>query len=301
MRIGAFEIREPVPELRHPHVFTKVRPWVDVGSAVTIALSRLERHFGANELGRLARPGNFFDFTRYRPTIRLVDGRREVTIPNSIINYAQTEEGPDYLFFHLQEPHAFGEDYTDSVLEVFKYFGISRHCRLGAMYDVMPHTRPLVVTGDTGGVPTKGNMGDLRMRRSTYQGPTSIMNLVSDGLTKLDMEIGTLNFMVHLPQYLQLEEDYAGAARLLEVLSDIYDIPADLLPTQKGKQQYGELDKAVERNSELQALVKRMESQYDDEEASREREGPPSQPLSPEVERFLQEMDQRFTDPGETS
>ena len=127
------------------------------------------------------------------------------------------------------------------------------------------------------------------------------MNLVSDGLTKLDMEIGTLNFMVHLPQYLQLEEDYAGAARLLEVLSDIYDIPADLLPTQKGKQQYGELDKAVERNSELQALVKRMESQYDDEEASREREGPPSQPLSPEVERFLQEMDQRFTDPGETS
>ena len=38
-------------------------------------------------------------------------------------------------------------------------------------------------------------------------------------------------FTVHLPQYVQLEEDYAGAARLLEVLSSIYDLPPDLPPT----------------------------------------------------------------------
>ena len=299
MRIAAFDIHEPVPQLREPHVLVMVRPWVDVGSAVTLTLAHLEPHFGAKELGRLARPGTFFDFTRYRPTMRLVEGRREVTIPNSIINYAQTQDGPDFLFFHLLEPHAFGEDYADAVLEVIRHFDVRRYCRLGAMYDAVPHTRPLLVTGDTGGVPTKGNAGNLRTRPSTYQGPTSIVNLVSDGVPKLGLEISTMNFMVHLPQYIQIEEDYAGAARLLEVLSSVYDLPPDLPPTAKGQAQYGELERAVDRNAELKTLIQRMESQYDTEEAADKENAPPSSPLSPEVQRFLEEMDRRFADSDE--
>ena len=94
MRIGAFELTEPVPELRDPHAFAMVRPWVDVGSVGTLTLNRLERFMGSKELGRLARPGTFFDFTRYRPTIRLVDGVREVKIPNSTIRYAVSDQGP---------------------------------------------------------------------------------------------------------------------------------------------------------------------------------------------------------------
>ena len=34
-----------------------------------------------------------------------------------------------------------------------------------------------------------------------------------------------ISFMVHLPHYLSLEEDYAGAARLMEVLCALYDFP----------------------------------------------------------------------------
>ena len=289
-------MHEPLPELKEPHVFTMIRPWVDVGSVATITLARLEQHFGAKELGRLARPGNFFDFTRYRPTLHLVEGNREVKVPNSVINYAQPDGGPDLVFFHLLEPHAFGEDYAESVLEVFKCLRIRRYCRLGAMYDAVPHTRPIRVTGDIGGVPTRGNPGNLKRRGSTYQGPTSIMNLVSEGVSKLDLELDTINFMVHLPQYLQVEEDYAGAARLLEVLSSIYDLPSDLASSGRGEQQYNELNKAVERNPELKSLIQRMEAQYDADETSSVEDSPPT-PLSPEVERFLQEMGQRFNDP----
>ena len=294
MRIGAFELPEPVPELKDPHAFTMIRPWVDVGSAVTITLAHLERHYGAHELGRLARPGTFFDFTRYRPTMSLAEGRRQITVPNSVINYAHTPEGYDLVFFHLLEPHLSGEEYADSVLEVFKYLRIGRYCRLGAMYDAVPHTRPLLATGDTGGVPTKGDEANLRRRRSTYQGPTSILNLFSDGVPKLDPEIKVMTFTVHLPQYLQIEEDHLGAARLLQVLSSIYDLPEDLPPTERGERQYGELDRAMERNSELKSLIQRLETQYDSQEAAKEEEPPPSTPLSPEVEQFLEEMDRRF-------
>ena len=300
MRIGAFEIREPVPELRDPHVFAMVRPWVDVGSVGTLTLNRLERYLASKELGRLVRPGEFFDFTRYRPTIRIVDGQREVKIPNTIIRYAKTEAGPDYMFFHLLEPHSNGEDYTDSLLEVVKHFNVKRYCRIGAMYDAVPHTRPLLVTGTLGSVQPNRQVPNFKIRRSSYQGPTTIMNLLSDGIDTTDIE--ALSFMVHLPQYVQLEEDYAGTSRMIEVLSAVYDsIPADLAPLRRGQRQYRELSASLERNAELKDLIQQMEAYYDaqvDSSESAAEKSVPTATLSPEIERFLSELGERLDSEG---
>ena len=307
MRIGAFELNEPLPELRDPHVFAMVRPWVDVGSVGTLTLNRLERFMGSKELGRLIRPGTFFDFTRYRPNMRLVDNKREVKIPNSIIRYAITDEGPDYLFLHLMEPHANGEDYTDSILEVVNHFNVKRYCRLGAMYDAVPHTRPLLVTGSLGDVPQNRPVANFKVRQSTYQGPTTIMNLLSEGIEKADIE--SINFMVHLPQYVQLEEDYAGTSRMIEVLSSIYNnIPADLAPVRRGQRQYRELNSSLDRNTELKTLIQQMEAYYDaqldSDEAATSSSPSTSEPtsetqLSPEIERFLSELGGRLDSDSE--
>ena len=298
MRIGAFEINEPVPDLKDPHVFAMIRPWVDVGSVGTLTLNRLERFMGSKELGRLHRPGTFFDFTRYRPNMRFVDGSRQVKIPNSTIRYATTETGPDYLFLHLLEPHSNGEDYTDSILEVVRYFGVKRYCRVGAMYDAVPHTRPLLVTGSLGSVEQKRPVPNFKLQQSTYQGPTTIMNLLSEGIEQDQIE--TINFMVHLPQYVQLEEDYAGTSRMIEVLSSVYEnIPPDLAPVRRGERQYRELNATVDRNSELKTLIQQMEQYYDSqlqaESASSSSEQSGSSPaLSPEIEAFLSELGDRL-------
>ena len=296
MRIGAFEITEPVPELREPHAFAMIQPWVDVGSVGTLTLSRLERYLGAKELGALARPGNFFDFTRYRPNIRLVQGERRVTIPNSNLRYATSEDGLDYLFLHLREPHAGSEDYTDSILQVIEHFGVKRYCRLGAMYDAVPHTRPLLVTGSLGNVPQDKPVPNLKLRSSNYQGPTTIMNLVSEGIDRLGIE--TINFMVHLPQYLQLEEDFTGTSRMIECLSSVYpNIPPDLAPLRRGQRQYRELSSAVDRNSELKSLIQQMEAYYDaqqDEESAAAEVAASEVSLSPEIERFLSELGEQM-------
>ena len=299
MRIGAFEINEPVPELHQPHAIAMVRPWVDVGSVGTLTLRRLERHFDAKEIGKLARPGHFFDFTRYRPTTRFVDGTRVVTVPNSTISYAQPEDGPEFLFFHLLEPHAMGEDYTESVVEVFKFFGVSRYCRLGAMYDAVPHTRPLLVTGALGSAtPLEGKTVPIRERQSRYQGPTTILNLIADNASELGID--TMNLMAHLPQYVQLEEDFHGTSRMLDVLASLYSIPDELAPRRRGERQYRELDSAVDRNDELKGLISQLETYYDshyDTENSAESTGATSTPLPPEIERFLQGLDQQLDGP----
>lgn len=299
MRIGAFEINEPVPELHQPHAIAMVRPWVDVGSVGTLTLRRLERHFDAKEVGKLARPGHFFDFTRYRPTTRFVDGQRVVTVPNSAINYAQPENGPDFLFLHLLEPHAMGEDYTESVVELFKFFGVSRYCRLGAMYDAVPHTRPLLVTGALGGAtPLEGKTVPIQERQSRYQGPTTILNLITDNASELGID--TMNLMAHLPQYVQLEEDFHGTSRMLDVLASLYEIPEDLAPRRRGERQYRELDSAADRNNELKGLIAQLETYYDSHYDTKSSEGSSSganTPLPPEIERFLQGLDQQLDEP----
>src|SRR5207248_2967253 len=155
-------------------------------------------------LGKLARPGTYFDFTRYRPNVRNVNGQRVTTFPNSNIYYAQPEEGPALLFMHLLEPHAMAEDYVDSIVELLKHFKIGVYCRIGAMYDSVPHTRPIVVTGNPGTVQPRPGMTPplVQQRGSQYEGPTTIMNLITDAAT--EMGAGVMNFMAHLPHYAQL-------------------------------------------------------------------------------------------------
>ena len=300
MKVGAFDIHDPAPELREPHVFAMVRPWVDVGSVGTLTLNRLERFLASNELGRLSRPGEFFDFTRYRPTVRMVDDKRELSIPNTIIRYAKTEEGPDFIFFHLLEPHSNGEDYVDSLLEVVKLFNVKRYCRIGAMYDAVPHTRPLMVSGTLGQVQTIRDVPNLKVGSSTYQGPTTIMNLLSEGIDALGIE--AIGFMVHLPHYVRLEEDYAGASKMIEALSAVYEnIPADLAPMRRGQRQYRELSASLERNSDLKDVIQQMEAYYDvqvdSSEASAGRSAPTAT-LSPEIEQFLSELGERLDSDG---
>ena len=290
MKLGAFDLIDPLPELKDPHVIALLRPWIDVGSVGTIALTKLERYFGAKELGRLTRPGNFYDFTRYRPIMRTVKGKRVLNIPNTVINYAIREESPDLLFFHLLEPQSFGEDYTDAILDVVDKLGVKQYVRIGGMYDAVPHTRPLLVTGSTEGDAAKKYGDVLQLRPSSYQGPTSIVNLVAEGVSSRSIE--AVSIMVHLPQYVQLEEDYSGAARLLDVLCSVYDLSKDLADPDRGLRQYREVNNEVVRNKGLKALIDRLEVHYDSRSSTKEADE--STKLSPEVEKFLKEMGERF-------
>ena len=297
MDIGAFKIQDDIPEITDPYVIAMIKPWVDVGKVGTLTLNRIERFFGATEIGQLAKPGKFFDFTRYRPNMRFVQGKRTMRIPNSFLKHGKSENGQDYLFLHLFEPHANGEEYVESILEIVKQFKVERYCRVGAMYDAVPHTRPILITGAIGEINQIRQVENLRLRQSSYQGPTTIMNLLAVGIDDLEME--TLNFMAHLPQYAQLEEDYSGVSRMIEVLSSIYaDIPKDLSPIRRGQRQYRELTKAVENNSELKGLIEQMESMYDSDRKSEldESQGDEASSLSPEIEDFLDEIGQQLED-----
>jgi hypothetical protein len=290
MRIGAFDIVEPVPEINQPHVISTLRPWIDAGSAGTLTLSWLEKHCQAQRTGKLSKPGTFFDFTRYRPTLVRREGQRQLIIPNTRITSGKMASGADFLFVHLLEPHMFGEKYVESVLQLFDTFGIQSYCLIGSMYDFVPHTRRFLVTGASTGKQLGDKLAGADVMSSDYEGPTTITNLISEQLSEKGIECLTL--IVHLPQYTQLDEDYIGTARLMEILSVLYGIPVDDGYIKKADQQRVHLNSALERNPDLQAILGQLEAHYD----ARAREGrrEDASHLSPEIEKFLREMERRF-------
>lgn len=306
MRVGEFEIKEPLPKLRNTRAIAMLRPWVDVGRVGTLVLNRLERHLHAQELGRLVKPGMYFDFTRYRPRMRTVDGQRVFTTPNTIVHYAHDDQNDqDYLFLHIREPHAMGEDYTDAIVGLLRHFDVTEYCRIGGMYDSVPHTRPVLVTGSLSDDQTSKTRGLMSPRSSTYQGPTSIVNQVHENLSEL--EVPSTNLMAHLPQYVQLDEDHMGASRLMSVICAMYDLPTSLADPKRGEQQYADISRAVENNPEVKALIQQLESYYDrtlsspeGEEEKPELQQEEGLAFSDDVAQFLQEVGDRLETPEDT-
>ena len=290
MRLGAFELSEPLPELEEPHALAILQPWIDVGSVGTLTLAWLETHFKAEELARLARPGDFFDFTRYRPTIYSKEGRRQVSVPNTYATYGKQQTENDFLFIHLLEPHSHGEVYVESVLRLLTRFGAKRYYLLGSMYDYVPHTKPLLVTGGAVGERAHQELERMGIESSDYQGPTTITYLVPQRAAEMGIE--TMTLIVRLPQYAQLDEHYIGTVRLMEVLGSLYNFPVDEGYIKKAEQQMEQLNTALDKNPQLKSIVEQLETRYEAQAQKRKEEETPR--LSPEIEKFLTEMEKRF-------
>ena len=284
MRIGEFDIAEPLPELHEPHMLAVLRPWIDVGNVGSLALGRIERHLRSQELGRLYRPGRYYDFTRYRPRSYLVSGRREVTIPNTIIRYANPEDGPHLITAHLLEPHLYGEDYSDALLAIIERFGVKQYSLVGGMYDMVPHTRPLVVSGLGTGENVDRDYQIANAKPSSYEGPTTITYTISQTAAQNGVE--TRAFVVHLPQYLTLDDDHQGAARMMELLCRLYKLPDYIAQSDRGQKQYDEL---TSNDGQIPTgdVLTRIEEMYDNEYGDTE-QTEPTTPLPSSIEEFLQ-------------
>ncbi|MEE8517959.1 MAG: PAC2 family protein [Dehalococcoidia bacterium] len=293
MLVGKFDLIDPLPKLRNPHVIASLSPWIDAGSVGSLTIERLERFMGATDLGQLSTPGTYFDFTRYRPVVYIEDGERKMKIPNADLRFVTGPHDTDFIFLHMLEPHSFAEEYIEALVQVLQHLEIKRFCRIGAMYDAVPHTRPLLVMGTVNGGPLNGVEGIDPSRRRPYQGPTSIMNMVGDKLR--DAGVENMMLMGRLPHYMELEADFAGRTKMLRVLSALYDLPPEYSESRRDTQQYERFSSEMQKNPQIKSLVERLESDYDSrrgapeasiEEGSEE----PSTPLPPSVERFLGEL-----------
>lgn len=292
------------PTLRSPHVLACLTPWVDVGSVGSSTLTELETHLNAKPLAKLAKPGMFFDFTRYRPNSFFRNGEREIELPNTVLRYAiaDGDNDHDFIFMHVLEPHAHGEDYVDAILQLLLSLGVKRYLQVGAMYDVVPHTRPLLVSGQSSDPVTHKRLEErYGVRRSRYEGPTSIMTTLTRDASVRGIEYVSL--LARLPQYAPVEEDYAGKLKMLEAIADLYNLEHLELNDlrERAEQQLAQMNTAVDQNPQLRRALEQLEQRYDARQARRMHPQEPSaatqapEPtqLPPAIEQFLRELDDK--------
>jgi hypothetical protein len=89
-----------------------------------------------------------------------------------------------------------------------------------------------------------------------------------------------------------LEEDYMGTAALVQVLHSLYDISLDNSDLQRAEAQLKALEAVVQQDHKLKTMVAHLETQYDSRAAGKKAED--RSQLSPEVDKFLREMEKRF-------
>ena len=298
MRIGEFELIDPIPEMENTIAISMLRPWIDVGRVGTLTLKKLQKHLNAKDFAKLSVPGKFFDFTRYRPRTKLIDGKKEFIKPNTIVKYGyDVNSDQHFLLLHIREPHNFSEEYTDSLVDLLKFCDVKEYCRIGGMYDSVPHTRPIRITGSLKEDQQMKASGLIQPRRSLYQGPTSIVNQVNEDLEALNIFNTTL--MAHLPQYVQLDEDHLGTARLLEVLCSIYGFPMDLADKKQGVEQYQGINDSIDSGGEMGNLIKQLEMYYDrvlskSEDRLSSSDETKQTDFSEDVQQFLDQMGERL-------
>jgi hypothetical protein len=290
MRIKAFDLQEPLPDLESPHAVAMLEPWIDAGNVGSMTLSWLEDETGARPLGELAKPGAFYDFTRYRPMTYFIGEERRLRLPNTRVTFAKRLDGPDFLFFRLLEPTALGEYFVDSVVKLLERFDVSRFALIGSMYNLVPHTRPLMVSGGGSPETLRHRLEALGVRGGRYEGPTSICSSISQRMAARGCE--TMSMIVSLPQYTQLDDDYIGTLRLQGILASLYGFVLPEEAVHQADLQREQVNEAVASDPQVKEIVDQLETSFDRGDAEDDEAEPSG--LSPQVEDFLREMERRF-------
>ena len=186
------------------------------------------------------------------------------------------------------------------LLQLLLSLGVKRYMQVGAMYDVVPHTRPLLVSGQSSDPVTHKRLEErYGVRRSRYEGPTSIMSSLTRDTSARGIEYVSL--LARLPQYAPVEEDQAGKLKMLEAVSDLYSLPLDLGDLrERAEQQLAQMNTAVDQNPQLRRALEQLEQRYDARQARRMHPQEPSAAtqteqtqLPPAIEQFLRELDDK--------
>ncbi len=158
---------------------------------------------------------------------------------------------------------------------------------------MVPHTRPLLVSGVGVGGNVEEENRKAAVRTSNYEGPTTITYLI--GLSAAKRGVETRTYVVHLPQYFQVDEDFTGTARLMRILCSLYDLPERLIDEERGREQYDNLRNMVDEETDVASLLQRLEDRYDEEQ--REQGPASSEPLPPNIEEFLKDLGEELDSP----
>ncbi|HSI80146.1 MAG TPA: PAC2 family protein [Solirubrobacterales bacterium] len=276
------------PSLRSPILIAAFAGWNDAASAATTALDAIVQSLDAEVFATID-PEEFYDFQVNRPTVRLVDAiSREIDWPEGAFLSGRPAAGDhDLVLLNGIEPNLRWRTYSGAILDVAERLGVEMVVTMGALLADVAHTRPVPITGLASDERMVERLG---LSRSSYEGPTGIVGVIHDACRNRGIESASI--WAAVPHYVAAVPNPKAALALLERLDAFTGISVDVTDLEQSIETFDrQVDAAVAANSEIEELVRRLETEQD-EALESESDVPSGDSIARDFQRFLRQQDE---------
>ena len=273
------------PRLQRPLLLIAFAGLFDAGEAATDALGWVKDRSEAERYAEISSEG-FVNFQQARPHARFsANGDREIDWPDTTVWSCRRPGTRDVLVMLGVEPHLRWQSYSDSVLSIARRSGAEMVVTVGSMISMVPHTRPLAVTGSAGDPELSRR---LNLANPSYQGPTGLVGVLNQRLDAARFPVVSLR--VSIPHYVPSPPNPKATRALLRRLQQTMGLETgyeDLDPAVS--EWVMRVDQAVAADGESREYVSGLENQVDSDEELL----PKGDDLAAELEAFLRERNDR--------
>jgi proteasome assembly chaperone (PAC2) family protein len=292
------------PTLRRPVLVAAFEGWNDAADAATTAVKYLDERWSARGFAEID-PEEFYDFSSTRPHVQLVDGlTREIVWPSNTFSAAALPAARRDVVLALgTEPQLRWRTFCEQVLSIVRETGVELVLTLGALLADVPHTRPVQVTGTAADDELVSRLG---LQRSRYEGPTGIVGVLHDALSRAGVPSASL--WAAVPHYVAATPSPKAALALVQRTADLLSSPMVVTDLEIAAASYErQVSEVVEADDDVSAYVRQLEERAPDEDDDDLDDGeyatgeadfsdvdlPSGEALAAEHERFLRDHDQR--------
>jgi PAC2 family len=276
------------PSLTDPTLVVMLAGWIDAGGAAQAAMEALESEVGT-EVVAVFDPDTFIDFRARRPTMQLRDGvNSNLEWPQITLKAGRDRGGHDVLLLLGHEPDSAWHAFCAAVVTLAGALGVRMLVGLGAYPFAAPHTRParLSITASSEEV-----AAGHRFLRSSIDVPAGVESALEAAFAGVG--IPALGLWAQVPHYVANMPCPAASVALLEALHEVAGIVSEPVTLRNDATiQRQRLDELVAANDEHVAMVRQLETAYDElpPEAAAPQQLPTGDELAAELERYLREQ-----------
>src|SRR5690606_37591957 len=208
-------------------------------------------------------PEGFFDFQQQRPMVQIGDdGQRQIAWPNNDFLGITSAGARDLVVCAGYEPHLRWRTFASYIVDVVRRCDAEMVITLGAMVGLVPHTRPLPVTGSAANPALARRLG---LGSPSYEGPTGVVGTLHELLDAQNIPVVSLR--VAVPHDLPAPPNPKATAALLRRFAQVTGVPTghDELEA-AGRDWQEQVSVVAADDPEVVGYVRRLEEQYDEEE-----------------------------------
>ena len=256
-----------IPALRNPIMVMAFSGWNDAGEAATGAVEHLlsawqnEPNDVVPELIADIESEEFYDFQVNRPHIFVDDSQiRNITWPTTeIFGVVLPHFERDLVIVKGTEPSMRWKSFTRELLDLADDLEVSLIITMGSMLADVPHSRPIAVSGSSAHPDLATRLG---VEVSSYEGPTGILGIISDGCMRRGID--AVSLWAAIPHYASSSPSPKATLSLVNSLEDFLEItipPGDL--SEAADEWEKDVTEMAKEDSDVAEYVKALEDSKD--------------------------------------